>query len=1187
MNRTEKTDSIAAEAPQSPPIDRKEDLPHQTRRKEWVRVLAPLLGAIPSLVLCGYLILLQSTQVTISTDLFVPFIHRTDDLSYFLSPWHPGNFGSAGSSPNGYLYAFLINDVTQNAGLTQHFLSAIPIPIGFATSFVLLGRFNKGLPIRILFANLYIFNAVVLNQIAGATGLLYVYAFAPATIYFALEMADPDGKFWKPVSGYAISGFLATFFLSETVFFLLLYLVPIALFIIGQAAARRTTYRSVLVMFGKLVLGLCLYMAMDLFIYFPWAQAVLGITSPFASPVVTIGQSFLGHNFYTLQPISGVLPTPTSLLTGPLVGQGGGALQVVIGLCIVALACVPLLVDRDKRSLLVLSIWAFILLLGGFLLLINSAPDLVYFLVTSSGLLLLPLVVLNQAAQWWFVLTPWEIILLFLSALRVTDGSLLRTLRRLDYASKSLAGPRVRSKLVSRPWSLYRRIIGERRSGSILTGASITFVVLLICTNASTSLIPIVQSEVSATASPTQTAFDGGPYALPNHIPLYVLQLERSFANLRGSEGPFRVMWFPSSPGINQWIQIDPYSIYFPPPSQVLLDDFDQITADVQQNASVDMTPLLTDMGIRYIVVLLQLNQTGSEPAVFNDSAGPFALLGNPRTMNQYLERQSNLSLISSNSNYSLFLNLNSDGLFQSLRGVVLYNGPAELSLGSGSLARVPSSPSPLPNQSAAIGFNIVVNPMFAPENESWTPLGNGYQESNASRWGRTWVQVTSGANGTEYSSAFGVSYNTLPDGVPNRVAILPGQEYLLGGSLVMAPGTQAVISVGGQLINLTNKPSGLVQAGPFNVSGIPVFNFSVSWTVPNGSYVISPLFIVRSLQGSFQLTNFTITYAGTSFVNKTISFLDSAPRVELNPYSYYGLVKTEFRDSDNLGLLTSLPSDFAGSGVNVIPISPVGNFTSNTSGLGIFLPGLQMVPDSGLLMRSSSTLALESAATASAFVYNLQDNIESIWRICGFGVGSVSVSSVTVGYDLRVGSPCQAVYLNASGVGQSTLFSISNLVGVISLVSILVQSSRGSLNPLLLQSVSNLTGSQTWTVVGTETSDSQFLLTALSPISRSCLLLVHQAFVPGWFATYMAGGEQRISEGFEINGWETAFVLTNGTLWPVKLTFSGGSFFESSLVIEGVSSIVAVGIYLVASSTQWGFLIRMRKFIRQEADRP
>ena len=681
-----------------------------------------LLGSIPSFIWFFVLLYNEGSSLTSTTDVFIPFLLPQQNLMYFFSPWHFASFGSFGNAPLAYLYSYALESLLRNPFITQHLIVLFPIPVSYFSAAILLKKFSKYKILIILFANMYVFSPVSLNQVIGATGLIYIYAFEPLVIFFSMCIFETrifNRSASKNVFGLSLSLLGATFALTEAVLFCSLLIGPLVIAALIRHLNSDSSKHQIWVFFSLLSLGFILYFALSIFLYFPWFLGVFFPTSIIGSSL-TSGFTAFFKNPFAINGYRATFPESYSVLTLMINVNTPSILDTVLSVGLMITTTLPLLM-RTKRSkdYIFLGNWLYLLLVAGFLQLIIISPKSAFEVFSISHFI--PLLVFNEPAEIWFLVAVWELLLLYQSTLILIDFVIPVNYGRL----RQQVGNAFNGENADKRSSL---IHNAGHYSRIFTCILVAALVLLQFN----SLLTAAPPDIYATSSQGETHFHNtyyGTYSIPDHSPKFVINLIQSFQTERATAGPFRVLWLPTFPGIQQWSQIDPYMISFPPSNPELLSYFQQFVRNAASNSSTNIAPMLSSLGIKYIVVLNSMYQNQTPPTIAQGNLGPYAIMGNPAAFNSYLSHQHDLRCIVCGNNYSEYLNLEFRGFFSGKVGAFYLSSSNPVSFGRNATYTSPVYDPHQLNLANCSLINLILNPTFSSGLTHWSSFGNNVSQ--------------------------------------------------------------------------------------------------------------------------------------------------------------------------------------------------------------------------------------------------------------------------------------------------------------------------------------------------------------------------------------------------------------------------------------------------------------------------
>jgi hypothetical protein len=1102
---------------------------HDWLRRLARRVLRLTPAVAPSLLLAAGMLWAESNSSLATWDVFTPMLSPNDNLQAFASPWHPSSFGYAGNGPNAYLYAFILEAAGANSVITQHILLVLPLIVTALGAYLLFSTLGLSWISRCIGANLFCFNAAFLNQLPGATGLLYFYSAIPLIILFSYRLYSKSGRPIVNAIGFAASCFYATFSSTLTILLTVIILLPVWLAMcLSLILGQRKTKDLGRFAFWQFV-GFVLYLASSAYTYFPWVAAVLAPNSTFGSYISGTNGGFLTHNIYIANGFSSAYQTPMTALLVPLTGPTATLYGLILGVMAVFVALLPLLTRQLEIRLreVYFGVWIFLLGCGSFLWLAVYDPKAAFSIATS---VFPPLLALNEPAEWWYVIVPWIVILLTVS---------------IDEMSRAGPAPhpfrwlgQVKAERRSKSW--IRAVVNRRYHVFALTVS----VVILVATSAQG--IPYAINYVQGGSS--QPYDIGNSFSIPNHVPRYVDSLISGFEN-NMSSGPFRVLWLPSYPGIQIWSQSSPYFISFPTSSQIVDSDLTNFLAAINSNSSCTESAAVTSLAIKYVVVLRQLNETGVLPTVGLSSLGAYGILGDPADFAGYLLNQPCFKLVSFDTDYLEFQNLEFHGLFSLAYAGLVDTVDQPLVVGNDSSYSVPVSTNNSFNPVLSPLVNLIADGSFASKSPGWSGFGSDYSARSVTLAGEPGLVVT--PNGTGAANSTAVSLNLVSPSTPNYVAVTPGQLYNFS-SYVRTLGTaEGYVDIGAQLCNESAVCKGYIQTDLLKLTTNQTATLNGSFDVPNGTFYVWPYIVINApFSGELFIANVSLTFSG-------ISLSSSAEQITARQESS---TVTSMTISQNLSALpgSSRFVTLQSTGSMVPPSFPTfsaGGYTSDSpqsNNIIVTVPSSVFRVAYGHTISSGGTITLASASRLTASLEGLEAGAYDFFlQFTGWGTATVGIASQSDQVVLGTfGS--DGVWMTSPAIHGAVQVAVTDYVGTLSIDSFVVAGPDplGSLGELLFAAAPS--GIQPESTV-LSSDFSAFTLLVRNSTGSSAAVIMAQSYQSGWLLTDVQSSLGPI-EGVAVNGWEIGFVLPslgNGTL---RLAFNPGWVFSTTLIVQLVT---------------------------------
>jgi len=1131
----------------------------------------------PSFALFLFMMIHEGNVITTTTDVFIPFSSATQDWLAFYSPWHGTLFGSFSTAPNGYLYAFLLQSASGSVTFTQHTLSLLPIPIAFISSYLMLYSFKKSMFISLAISNLYIFNPVFLSQVTGATGLLYIYAFAPLVIYFSYRLLQHSQNrvlVVKNILGCSLSLFFATFFSTETILFFSLILLPLLLTSLLKYLLQISASRETIRFFAIMAIVFLLYLALSTFTYANWISAIISPNSAMGYTFAASKSNYVDRNFFTFNSYTGVFPLPFSVLSVlTFIGQPNIP-SLALGILVICVMASTLWIKRECESTLALAIWLYLLAIAGFLQLIVTSTSTAYSIFKLTSPASFPLLVFNEPAEIWFFTLIWELLLTYLGLIFLSERLLSTSFKyELWFHSISLK-PTQHAKTIS-------KIRGFKdKAQPILSSILVLFLVISLLLNPILTTLP---TTLSQSGSKSETYYNNsfyGTFSVPNHIPAFLVNLTNYFQNERATLGPFRALFLPTAPNTQLWQELDPFMIAFPPSNGQLYSYFQHLVIDMNQNSSESPTSILSEMGVRYVVILKVLNESQIGPTIANSNIGPFAVLGNPSEMIKYFANKTGIDSIQTTPDYTLFENIFCQNFFKI--GYGAFYQPVKGSIYLGENATFSESLMPPADFSYATvsSVNLISDPNFKGTTSGWTDFGMNTTRSYSIVNGTGSMRIT--IDNPKQKEIGLTSYNILPDGSGNIIPVDPGQKYDYFGNVSTTDNSSGIIYIGSTAYNETQHAGSYIQTDLSTLTPNSSIEMDGSFVVPEGVFFIQPyIYIGGHLSGVIYFENISLRLLGfaapaaQSFLNVS-KVRTSISSSQLNSLFFNFPGSSYFSIVDNTSLFQK----------NSMPIFPMTAYKSSGSiaGAQIVFPfsafdpvfGYSLFNTAGTTMHSLSMISGNLSVDSGRYLVSIE--------LSGRAMSSVTVNNISTEINL---TSTGSVYLNivTQIKSQTLLVNVINYLGVLQIKGIVL------FGPDMPNYVIGLLSSQSpepneLQVHGN--SLTHYILNVVDNLSVPRIVMMAQLFAPGWSVHYSENNSLITSSGFLVNGWEIGFLIGQSRNISITILFTPDRLFYVALITQSLSVPIVFASYVYLEVRRGpsryliGFMAYLRKFFRR-----
>jgi len=953
-----------------------------------------LIFFIPVISLSVFFFIIEGDFIVIGPgDVYIAYYPNYANLMSYLDPYKLFNFGAYGNSGLAPLIFYFVDLIIGNVALTQHLIQLLPIIISYFSFWLFLGQIQRNKFYRPIFSDLYVFNAVALNQFIGATGLMYMYAFIPLFLYFLLRFYNQVGSFSINFTGSIFSIYFANFSSTETFFHVIMTAIPVLLFaILGLKMQLKEIYRLIkfLAFFAFSIIIAFLSLS---FMYLPWAEALMGINTPLSNSLIQFSHQFINQNFYLQYPGISIFKYLFSPLFAYAFVSTPNKLLLIIGLFSGILYLSSFLHFR-KNQFSVASI-IFLLVLTFYIDMADYFPRYTFVLFLYTRPLSIILSGFPMVQEWWYVLVPWEIVSLYLGAINLPEfgkkieAQIVKFQKHIKYRSSK---NRYIIKLLSKRGTIPKYIT--------------LIIIMLIVSMAFYSNIPNDYNQTRAYQNP-EVANYWGDVTLTNHVPLYLENLQ-NYLSEQEMKSPFRVLYFPSFP-MTKYTYLDPWGISFPTSSVVINSYMWEFL-----NSTIDHNPqkaaaALSNLGIKYVVILKRLNEVNANPYLYWQG-----LIGNPNIVFKTLNNNNYFNLINNNSNYSLFLNKDFSFVHIYRAG---YTVPSYDFIGSNITYNVPiyqnsSIPQYVKN------FNLV---SFLSDNMSqWTSISDAKMLITENQ--------TSGNIFIENSTKTPI----LITYYKNIFNALSGQEYKLTYKLITGNNTSGTLYVGFKYYNITTSK----YCGDYNLPVIPLNNnsdYNISYNAILGNvsniFWIDPLIALYNFNGSIKIENLKFNFI--SGINNlyqlryvetptNVSYLNTYLNIS-NTYPYNNML---FNPNKNFNNITNIDLYYP-------------NMKIDNNFYGIILPlKYYGIPKYGIISYDSNSTEMFSTSFLGGSIKSQNGNFTAIIHISGnnyimrldFNNNSKIISDVTGNVEVKF-----------SVMNNSIIYNFTNYVGTSYIKNIII----------------------------------------------------------------------------------------------------------------------------------------------------
>ena len=930
-----------------------------------------LLGSLPSIVFSIYLFLNEGNALTVTTDIWIPFLRVGQNFSAFFSPWSPSSFGFPSNAPILYLISGALMLSGLNYYTVQHLVTLAPIVLMYLSSTFMFKTANISRRLSVVMGNYYVFNYVTLTQVASSTGINYILVSLPLLIGFSI-LALRTKEFERiAIFGILMALLIGTASSTEEPFFALISMSPLLMYSILLSCSRRNL-KPFIFFILILIISFVLYFSSLLYIFQTWFSALIGNYVP---NITNIYQTYSNSNFFSANNFSEYYTSPISGLTifSGVFSQFWNSM--IVAFVIIVLSSLGMLSPRTK--FLSISCFVFVMVGSIFIFVASEFPSIGFMFFSDLKPFSLPFIVLNEPLSYALVMMPWELLLIGIG----TQNLLNLIYHRNNTPSRSnIERPKPRRKLLT------------EREKLVVAIVSLFLVILL--------LIPPVWQQIDysvrETNSSSYTSFVNsfyGSYKIPNTVPNYVINTINNLSN--NQENPVRILWLPTFPGIQQWSEVYPYSIFFPTSSSYINQLLINFVNYLNNRYAIQSWNAVNELGISYIAILKVLNENMTPPTIsYNGLNQPYAILGNPSIFVSELNKTGIFRFVSETSNLVIFKVPNTN-IIQSFAYGAYPISPNNLSYSlPGNNYSLDPSEYNTPNITSA-SYNFLGNygSMFTPV---WSSLGPSFIENSSLAGENTTLTIRTSV--PIFDSAY-TSYSLLGVALPNSIPVIPGQTYQYSVELNTINGS-------GQLMFgvdfSQNQSIPVYLNGAFLPSPIYTINRNDSQTltwfvrVPNNSFFLLPFFTLSGnhtipLSGVITLKNFSFDLS--NYYNRTYEMYKPPVSLSLVPYS---VLKNSITSIfPNIFPLPTQPSNYSSSNI-FIPAGYARDQSVNFNGLHVLLPYLDMKILYGVIANAQYNTIFHSTSSIFTDITLPLGNYLIASKIQGYGFFTLTVNNNT-----------------------------------------------------------------------------------------------------------------------------------------------------------------------------------------------
>ena len=1038
--------------------------------------------------------------ITGPADIYIGYYPNYANLMSYLDPYKLSNFGTYGNSGLAPLIFYFSNFITGNIAFTQHLIQLLPIIISYFSFWLFLGQIQKNKFYRLIFSDLYVFNAVALNQFTGATGLMYMYSFIPLFLYFLLRFYNNIGSISMNFTGSVFSIYFATFSSTETFFHVIMTAIPVLLFVIlGIRRQLKEIYRLVR-FFVFFVFSIAVAFLALSFTYLPWAEALMGISTPLSSSLIIASHQFIDQNFYLKYPGISVFKYPFSPLFAYAFINTPSKLILIIGI-FSGILLLSSILPLNKNKFSVASI-AFLLILTLYIDMVDYFPKytFIFFLYTKPFSIILSGFPMVQ--EWWFVLVPWEIVSLYLGAINLPAFA-KKIESRINKFKKYTQHKKLENKYMIRLYSK-RKMIPK-----YLT----LMIIILIISMAFYSNISNDYKSTSAYEKPEIINYFGNT-TVTNHEPLYFEELQNNLSN-EEMKSPFRVLYFPCFPIIKDTYS-DLWAVSFPTSSSIVNSYVWTFLNSTIDNNPAKASSALSDLGIKYVVILKHLNEVNANPYMFYQG-----LIGNPNIAFNALNNNSYFNLVDDNSNYSLFLNNNFSFVHIYKAD---YTVPSYDFMGSNVTYNVSMyANSTIPNY--VKNFNLV---SFLNNNISqWTNISNAKMLTTGNRTNGN-ISIA-----TSTKAPFLLSY------YKNTFNAVSGQEYRLTYKLITGNNTRGVLYIGFKYYNVTTSK----YCGVYNFNKIPlennkIYNISSNAMLGNESNIfsITPLIALYSFNGSIKIDNLQFNFISEDNNTYKLPYTETIGNVSyLNTYlnlsNLYPYNNMLFTHDGELNNITDINLYYP-------------NMKVDNRFYGIILPlKYYSNPDYGIINYNNDCTEMVSTSSLNGTIGSKNGNFTAVVSISG----NPNIMKLQFNNDTKIISDSSGnIEVKFSVVNNSIIYNFTNYLGTAYIKSIIIY--KGNEYSIL----ENLSKDTSENNVSIKVSGDSFVING--NFQKNTFIVLPINFEPEWEIT--------INQNFEelpimANSWETGIYINQSGNLSINGKFEASTVYYVSELLQTGSFIL------------------------------
>jgi hypothetical protein len=941
------------------------------------------------------------------TNIYLPYFSKNEYFNNFFDIWKIADNGSVSNAPLSDLISGFFSLIGLSPSEIQYVVFSLLVLVSYSSLFLLFSYIGKNkYLISLILSIAFLYFEFGWAGLIYATGLNYFLAASPMVIYLSIRINRGDIKKSRGIVYIAIFIAVASFGITEALPYIAFIYIPVFIMSLIDNVIFKHTFKTIKNFIERqleFLAGVFFAIIILIYIYYEWITAAFGIGHN--SSLLALSSLYKTVNFFKANAFSS-LGNGFSLIGNAFLLKGGYA--YVSGIIFIAIGIFYLFLKR-KDSLAISSMVS-IIFIAAYVQVAISFPSQLFFILSKIPVVSSFVEVVNEPAQIFYLLFIWEYILASIIIFETYKWALSKNFLERSKSGRAL-------KIFFRRNIKYSKII-----------ASILIVLIIIMMGFS----EINSSRSIAESNASYTPY--GHYNIPNDVPSYIHNIYDKIYGNSSNNGIQYTLFLPDVSQVEQYNCLSPLFYSFPPSNSYQMSDFISFINNINSGNENGTGILLAQMDIGYIVVLNDLKQNETGPTIgYDNFLQPYAIFGNPIAFYNYFAKSPDYSLIVKTDNYSIFKNLENQGMFDIYQGSY-YESTRLISFNS--------------TRDLMVNPNITYNP------ESENLLAGSIAKSKWSSFGNN-ISTLFEDNAMHVKFPYHIkgyfaSYS-------NGFAVTQGDKFSISSNVTAMNSSSGIYYMGFDCgyANETIVPGKYWQNGIYSIEANSTTHSFGEFTVPANVTYIEPYIAFHNPSGEFEISNISIRLIELSEnYSHTYQCEEQAKNLKLSASMVSSPISKTFPNTELAALKINEEKTINYSLYN-------GRITGQ--GIYVIMPEYQFTKY-GFIGGNANFTTLNPNTYEYGNINAANGSYMLSLDISGYGYGNIYINNIAYPYDtLLNGSYLKIANVKVSG---NTSIAIYNAVGYINLIDPLLigpnmpksteMEISGSVQPVNYKSFSN-----------------------------------------------------------------------------------------------------------------------------------